>query len=756
MHELREKKAMKFVKNASEYTTIQKPYAIVVGLDCVTGLQTARILARHKVPVIGIAKNPKHFCCRTRVCTEILFADTASDEFVNTLATLGLEWNQKAVLFPCTDMSVLLISRNRKGLEDRYHIVLPEPDVVEMLMDKANFYTYAAGQGLALPRTFFLHGRGDAESVIEKLTFPCVLKPPIKTPNWEKHANAKVFKISNPGELLSRYDRCSRWSEVLIVQEWVEGKDANLCGCTCYFNSDSKPIVTFVSRKLRQWPPEVGVSSLSEECRNDIVLQETIALFQNVRFRGLCYLEMKRDERTGKYFIIEPNIGRPIARSPMAESGGIEILYTMYCDAINSPLPANLDQKYEGIKWIYLRRDLQSALYHWRRGDITLKEWWRSLRGRKTYAVFSLSDPVPFLFDLKLWLTSLASKTFGLPTIVRRAASLCRHLLLICVGSVGHLMNRQVMSLIHKIYEKAPPRGPRSHIISKLKAPKKGSTRPMIVRFYKPGKWLFGLRHLYFKTIVGRNGISVPVTIGYGRLKLGGYSYFAVVEEYISGHHPEIWSEQLAFELGQQLGRWHDVSISRSNASILKILQWDPELYLKRANQGFNSLKGSHKALHSELFKSLQLLDNYDIRGDYAFSHGDLQHHNVVVNSDKRLIWLDFDQACRRPLRHDLAAVELMMLRKCPEVIDEFERGYFVTHSDQLDGWRKYRLMWYRIISLRRALFKLEQTRKLRGFKKVKEYMALNSACGEVKDAGQPSSELMRTIVHTAQHRLNS
>jgi D-aspartate ligase len=400
MQDLRDSKYMELVKDASEYPAIQKPYAIVVGLDCITGLQTARILARHEVPVIGIAKNPKHFCCRTRVCKEIFFADTTSDEFVNTLATLGLEFNQKAVLFPCTDMTVLLISRHRKRLEDRYHIVMPEPDVVEMLIDKVSFYTYAKGQGLALPRTFFLHNRGDAERVIGKLNYPCVLKPPFKTPNWEKHTKAKVFKISNREELLSHYDRCSRWAEFLIVQEWVHGKDANLYDCACYFNSDSEPIVTFVSRKVRKWPPEVGVSSLSEECRNDTVLQETIALFQIVRFRGLCYLEMKRDDRDGKYYIIEPNIGRPVGHTGITEAGEVELIYGTYCDTIGRPLPTNLAQNYKGVKWIYLRWDLQSALYYWRRGNITLREWLQSWRGRKTYAVFSWNDPAPFLADM--------------------------------------------------------------------------------------------------------------------------------------------------------------------------------------------------------------------------------------------------------------------------------------------------------------------------------------------------------------------
>ena len=38
----------------------QHPYAIVIGLDDMNGIQTDRILAGHKVPVTAIAKDPKH------------------------------------------------------------------------------------------------------------------------------------------------------------------------------------------------------------------------------------------------------------------------------------------------------------------------------------------------------------------------------------------------------------------------------------------------------------------------------------------------------------------------------------------------------------------------------------------------------------------------------------------------------------------------------------------------------------------------
>ncbi|MFW6068838.1 MAG: carboxylate--amine ligase [Chloroflexota bacterium] len=380
--------------------TSTSPPAIVVGLDCITGLQTARILAARDVPVIGLATNPDHFCCRTKVCRDILFADTASLAMIQTLEQLGPTLEEKAVLFPCTDMSVLLISRNRERLQNWYHILLSDADVVEMLMDKVGFTLYAQEAGLPVPTTFLLHNRQQAEEAAGKLTYPCILKPPIKSARWEENATGKVYKAADEAELLALYDTCSAWADVLMVQEWIEGVDADLYSCNCYFSADSKPLVTFIARKIRQWPPETGTSCLGEEVRNDVVLETSLKLFRGVNYRGLGYLEMKRDPRTGKHYIIEPNIGRPTGRSAIAEAGGVELLYTMYCDAIGRPLPDNRQQKYGNARWIYWRRDLQSALYYWRRGDLALGEWRRSWAGKKYAAVFSWTDRGPFIADM--------------------------------------------------------------------------------------------------------------------------------------------------------------------------------------------------------------------------------------------------------------------------------------------------------------------------------------------------------------------
>lgn len=368
-------------------------------MDCITGLQTARILANRDVRVIGVASNLRHFACRTRACDEVIYADTSRDDFTETLVKMGSRFSPKAVLFPCTDMTVLGISRHREALTESYHIALPSPDVVDLLMDKARFVEYATRRGLPIPNTRFLRTRADLENAISTLSFPLIVKPRLKTAEWESHF-AKAYRVASAEALSALYERVQPWTDTVIVQEWITGRDSNLFSCNCYFDANSAPVVTFVARKIRQWPPEAGTSSLGEECQNDVVLDQTVQLFRDVRFHGLGYVEMKRDDRDGRYYIIEPNVGRPTGRSSIAEAGGVELLYTKYCDVAKLPLPNSTRQRYVGTKWIYLRHDFQSAATHWRRGELSLREWWRSWRGRKTEAVFSWRDPVPFWLDL--------------------------------------------------------------------------------------------------------------------------------------------------------------------------------------------------------------------------------------------------------------------------------------------------------------------------------------------------------------------
>ena len=128
---------------------VKRPPVVVVGLDCATGLQSARIFAGHGVPVIGVVADTQHPCSRTNVCERIVVADLNGVGLIETLAWLASELPGPAILLPCTDLTVLLISRWRDHLGPSYRVALPPHDVVERLVDKAGFYEYA--QRLRLP-----------------------------------------------------------------------------------------------------------------------------------------------------------------------------------------------------------------------------------------------------------------------------------------------------------------------------------------------------------------------------------------------------------------------------------------------------------------------------------------------------------------------------------------------------------------------------------------------------------------------------
>jgi D-aspartate ligase len=377
-----------------------RPPAVVVGLDCITGLQSTRIFTARGIPVVGVVADPRHFCARTRLPVAIVQAPLRGEPLVDALVALGERLDRPGVLVPCTDAAVLAISAGRERLGGSFRFVLPDHADVVRLMDKVAFAEHAIGAGLAIPPTAVLRSRDDAERAAASLTFPAVLKPGLKGPAWQAATRMKAFRVDSPAELLARYDETSGWSDVLIAQSWVPGPESSLYSVNVYYDTTATQRVSFVARKLRQWPLETGTSCLGEEVRSPEA--ETIArdLFGSVSYRGLGYVEAKADERTGRLQIIEPNIGRPTGRSAIAEKGGVELLVSAYRDALGEPLPEEVEQRFRGVKWIYWRHDLQAAVIRARRGELSFGAWLGSVRGPKIEAVFARRDPMPFVADV--------------------------------------------------------------------------------------------------------------------------------------------------------------------------------------------------------------------------------------------------------------------------------------------------------------------------------------------------------------------
>ena len=209
-----------------------QPPAVVVGLDCVTGLQTARLLAGRGVPVIALAANPRHFCARSRVPRRVVAAPTQGDGLTRALERLGtgLPGGEPAFLLPCTDGAVLTISRDRERLAGPYRFVLPPHGVIERLMDKVAFAEHARDHGLPIPPTVILRTRSDAEAAAEVLdarglhVLPGLIDPQVHF----REPGGVLFEVATIPPGFTADESLTDLGTSLKLPPWEEGNRRNI------------------------------------------------------------------------------------------------------------------------------------------------------------------------------------------------------------------------------------------------------------------------------------------------------------------------------------------------------------------------------------------------------------------------------------------------------------------------------------------------------------------------------------------------
>ncbi len=375
------------------------PPVVLLGLDSATGVQIARVLASHRVPVVGITADRSHWAARSRAVARVVEADHGSPEVVDVLCDDANGVAPGSVLLPCTDASVLLVAAHADRLRSRYRFAEPAAVAVEGLLDKATFAAIAAAAGVPTARSVGILPDSDVEAAVGSLTVPCVIKPTRKDHRWLANAPEKAIRVDDHRALVATVRRALAWSDHLIVQEWIPGPDTALVTCNCYIDADGTMQATVVSEKIRQWPPGTGTGSSAVTVDDPEIADVTARILASVGFTGLGYVEFKRRPPGGELVAIEANVGRPTGRSTMAEAAGVDMHYAFYADLAGMARPPLMDPA-AGVVWLHLRRDAQAMLRSLRRREATPRELLRSLRGRRTYALASWSDPLPFLLDL--------------------------------------------------------------------------------------------------------------------------------------------------------------------------------------------------------------------------------------------------------------------------------------------------------------------------------------------------------------------
>ena len=195
---------------------------------------------------------------------------------------------------------------------------------MEVLLDKLRFQALAERLGFPIPRAVKLSNASDVLALAD-LKFPCVLKPTTKDEGYSRRF-AKAYKNCFWPKMPEVMSDMREVVDEIIVQEWIEGGDSDVYFCLQY-RPEKGHSVSFVGRKLCQWPMLVGGTACcapAPEAAKELTAL-TDAFFTAVGFVGVGSMEYKRDARDGRFYMVEPTVGRTDYQEEIAFLNGVNI-----------------------------------------------------------------------------------------------------------------------------------------------------------------------------------------------------------------------------------------------------------------------------------------------------------------------------------------------------------------------------------------------------------------------------------------------
>ena len=303
--------------------------AVVVG-GGLNALGIVRSLGQAGIPVIVVDHDPKSPAMRSRYGRKQLCAALEGEVFVNCLLALAEGRPGKLMLFVTEEKSVNEISVSRATLAPRFFLRLPEHERLMALMHKQGFQELAERVGAPVPRTVRLQGLDDLP-LAAKLTYPCVFKPSQKDYAYGARFK-KAYKVASPAEVAELYAQIHPVTADMVVQEWIEGSDADVYFCLQYVGQDGNPVSSFAGRKIRAWPPRIGGTASCTAAWDvaDELREMTTTFFRQVEFTGMGSMEYKRDARDGRFYMVEPTVGRTDFQEEVASLNGVNIPQAAY------------------------------------------------------------------------------------------------------------------------------------------------------------------------------------------------------------------------------------------------------------------------------------------------------------------------------------------------------------------------------------------------------------------------------------------
>ena len=336
--------------------------AILLGADSPIGLTIIRELGLHGVAVHAIGSRPDAIGLRSRFVTAAYVRAGAKRDWAALIRSIHAATGARHILAVGeTDITFL----NEYFRDDPVLAPLvPTADKMAIVLDKARCYRIAADLGIETPTVWNVDTSGDLDAQLAEVRLPVVL-------NWANPHDV-VARLESNGLTLHKFEyfydlpglktALQRYRQVGVmplVQAYCPGYGLG----QMVFMHDGQPLLAFQHRRLHEWPPEGGFSTLCESLSPQQHAEQmalSVALLRAIGWEGAAMVEYRYDPAHNRFLLMEIN-GRFWGSQPLAFHAGAHFGWLTY-EVLGRGLAPHVPQPKGRIRCRYAIPDIKRLL----------------------------------------------------------------------------------------------------------------------------------------------------------------------------------------------------------------------------------------------------------------------------------------------------------------------------------------------------------------------------------------------------------
>jgi D-aspartate ligase len=304
-------------------------------------LAIVRSLGRAGVPTYAITEDHYTPVARSRYLTGRFVQRAEPDghpvPLVPLLLDIGERIGRRSIPIPTDDGAAVALAEHADEL--RGHFLLPQvpPDLPRALASKQGMFDLCRDHGVPTPRTFSPRSIDEAVSQARQLTYPVIAK---NAEPWTPRS-AQLVKcttvIHDEHDLLDRF-ATMRDLHGLLLQEYIPHEHSE--DWFVALHASTAPVVQFVGRKARAWPPRGGVTADGRATPNPALHDITAGLVKEIGWRGPASLDWRLDLRDGRYLLVDFNVRVGAQFRCGQTEDGIDVVRALHLDLTGRRVPA--------------------------------------------------------------------------------------------------------------------------------------------------------------------------------------------------------------------------------------------------------------------------------------------------------------------------------------------------------------------------------------------------------------------------------